>query len=59
MLGYSTQQTLRISSSRGRKLLRRNFMVQQRVPQGLQRLLQQAQESTASTEALHKLQSKL
>lgn len=34
-------------------------MVQQRVPQGLQRLLQQAQESTASTEALHKLQSKL
>ncbi|KAL0056161.1 hypothetical protein WJX82_008314 [Trebouxia sp. C0006] len=37
----------------------RNFMVQQRVPQALQRLLQQAQESTASTEALDKLQSKL
>ncbi len=34
-------------------------MVQQQVPQALQRQLQQAYVSTTSTEALHQLQSKL
>ncbi|KAL0046468.1 hypothetical protein WJX82_001491 [Trebouxia sp. C0006] len=37
----------------------RDWVVQQRVPHALQSLLQQAQESTVSTEALHKLQNKL
>ncbi len=59
MLGHSTQQTLDIFSSRESVFLRRNFIVQQQVPQALQRLLQQPYVSTTSTEALHKLQSKL
>ncbi len=42
-----------------RAALCRSWVLQQRMPHALQILLQQAQESTASTEALHKLQSKL
>ncbi len=42
-----------------RAFLCRDWVVQQRVPHALQSLLQQAQESTVSTEALHKLQNKL
>ncbi|KAL0046621.1 hypothetical protein WJX82_005661 [Trebouxia sp. C0006] len=37
----------------------RRWLVQQRVPDALQTLLQQAQESAASTQTLHKLHSKL
>ncbi len=37
----------------------RDWVVQQRVPHAVQSLLQEVQKSTASTEALHKLHSKL
>ncbi|DBB03254.1 TPA: hypothetical protein ACH3X3_010650 [Trebouxia sp. C0006] len=37
----------------------RDWIVQQRVPHSLQSLLQQIQESAASTQALHKLHTKL